>query len=242
MRSSKVRKRKSPENRSGRGRLRAAAALSVTAACALLAGCTGARRTGEGDYHETLDRLSRSVVELTASPEKSRIEGLIAQLRHELPARVAGEEAARRTEEERRLRSLARAVELSGLDVGFATEVKDWTGDGASDGVQLYFSPVDNVSDAVKLPGTLTAELRAQATFGRGRELDGWRVSPEELANSWNEALFPSYVLRLPWHGPAPEPGRALLEVQFEPIAGTAKQTTVLLEVPRPGSAQEEEK
>jgi hypothetical protein len=108
------------------------------------------------------------------------------------------------------------------IELGFATNGKDWTGDGADDGIELHLAPRDGVGSAIKTPGSAKVKLVAAdgGIFGGEKEIDEWVVSTDSLRISWNEGLFPAYILPLPWHASAPAAGPYELRVEFTPLYG----------------------
>lgn len=108
------------------------------------------------------------------------------------------------------------------IELGFATNGKDWTGDGADDGIELLLTPRDGAASAVKTPGNASVKLVAAdaGIFGTDKVVDEWVISTDTLKISWNEGLFPAYIVPLPWHVGPPAAGPYELRVTFRPLYG----------------------
>ncbi len=171
-------------------------------------------------YEEKFAEIDAALAQMPASPERNRIEMLLAEIRALALSDPDAVQLSDHIEEVATLRRLAAAVEVSQVEIGFATGFKDWDGDGEYDGIEVHFTPRDARGDAVKRPGRATIILLEHGFMGSMREVEEWTASPGLLANSWNEGLFPAYVLRLQWRGPTPEIGQASIRVNFQPLAG----------------------
>ncbi|MCD6404379.1 MAG: hypothetical protein J7M19_00970 [Planctomycetes bacterium] len=183
-------------------------------------------------HDDTFNALSKTVSDLPPSDEKARIERLIDRLQDDLVREKAAGGADTSPGEIEKLRELAKAVEPAGMELGFATGYKDWSGDGKPDGVEVYVTVRDKAGSAVKCPGHVSVHLGSKGLFGiGGKDFDEWNVSRDVLAESWNESLFPAYVLRLPWHGEAPDVDPAVLRVDFTPVHGKSLGAKKLLDL-----------
>jgi len=195
-------------------------------------GCAGGRKA-RPSCEETLAKLSFEVSLLPAADSKTRIEQLVAALEAQMAER---RRASAGEKETANLRAFASAARPTGIELGFATRGKDWSGDGADDGVEVYITPRDSAGSAMKCPGS--AEVRLVETAGgffkSPQVVDKWVISPDTLRISWNEALFPAYVLPLPWHGKPPAAGAYDLVVEFAPLGAQALSATRRIDVEHP--------
>jgi|GEM_PF-5627631 len=207
------------------------AAATIVLAAALSAGCAGGRPK-HPNYEETVGKLTREVSQMPPSQEKTRSEELLARLQAQLAE--AKDANARDEAKIAKLEAFAAAAAAVKLELGFATNGKDWTGDGRDDGVEVYIVPRDNTASAIKCPGGAEATLSEEGALGPGREIDKWVISTDTLRNSWNASLFPGYVVQLPWHEGAPKTGRATLTVRFTPLYGHALTATKTIDIKAP--------
>jgi hypothetical protein len=197
------------------------AAIIATAA----AGCAGEARP-QTTLQETASKLQTEASLLPASQHKARIEELASQLETQL-----AETADRETSLER-LAAFAAAAGAAKIELGFATDGKDWSGDGWDDGVEAHIIPRDDTGSAVKTPGAAEVELAEEGGLLSARKtIDSWVISTDTLRRSWNESLFPAYVAQLPWHAAAPAPGTYTLTVKFTPLYGQELTATKSIEV-----------
>ena len=211
--------------------MRFAAAAAAVLAAALLAGCAGHQKR-PGKYEETVGKLSKEVSQMPPSEEKKRSEELLAKLQGQL---VEARKTNERDEAELvKLKAFAAAAGAVKLELGFATSGKDWTGDGAVDGVAVYIVPRDATGSAVKCPGSAEVTLSEESAIGSGREIDRWVISTDSLRNAWNESLFPAYVAQLPWHEEAPKTKRGVLAVKFTPVYGQALSGRKTIDIATP--------
>ena len=198
--------------------------LAAIAAIAA-AGCAGEARP-QTTLQETASKLQTEASLLPASQHKARIEELASQMESQL-AETAGREANLD-----RLAAFAAAAGAAKIELGFATDGRDWSGDGSDDGVEVHIIPMDDTGSAVKTPGTAEVELVEEGGLLSARKtIDRWVISTETLRRSWNESLFPAYVAQLPWHATAPAPGAYTLDVKFTPLYGQELTATKSIEV-----------
>ncbi len=183
-------------------------------------------------HDDTLNALSRTVSDLPPSNEKAHIENLLKRLQGDLAREKSAGQFDISPAEIEKLRELAKAVYPVRMELGFATGYKDWSGDGKADGVEVYITVRDRTGSAIKCPGSVSVHLGSKGLFGiGGKDFDEWDVSSHVLAQSWNESLFPAYVLRLPWNGEVPNADVAVLRVDFTPVYGKGLTAKKLLEM-----------
>ena len=207
------------------------AAVLPAAAAFLAAGCAAPRAQGP-DYRQTLRELQAEVASLPTSDQKSRIVVLIDQLSKDLEAAAAKQKVS--PEQLAELQALAAAVRPVRIELGFATDGKDWDNDGYDDGVEVHLIPRDAAGSAIKSPGEVNVTLAEEGALGlggAGKARDSWEVTGGALEYSWNESIFPSYVVRLPWHGQPPVMAAGILLVTFTPLTGEAMTVRKAVEV-----------
>jgi hypothetical protein len=198
------------------------------------AGCAGIGK-GRSHYGDTVTQLSVEVAKLPPSNEKTRLEALVDSLEVQKPSasRLDRKTAAQLA----RLEAFAAAAGAARIDLGFATDGKDWSGKGADDGVEVHLIPRDGAASAVKCPGSVEVTLYEKGRLelvGLGTEIDRWVISTDTLMHSWNESLFPGYVVQLPWHETPPNGGPAVLAVTFTPLYGPPLEARKEIEIHRP--------
>jgi len=198
----------------------------MTAAIAVaLCGCAF-ESTERSSYADDFARIRAAVRRLEPSPERALLSELVEDLEAKMAddASIATDKAL--SDEMNRLRSIAKAYTPQRIELGFATGFKDWDEDGNHDGVEVYITPYDGTGSAVKSPGKARVFLQSQSFMGSIKTLEEWDVSEGLFANSWNEGVFPSYVLRLQWKAAAPEVDYATLAVEFNPVGGAKALTS----------------
>jgi hypothetical protein len=202
--------------------MRPIAAALLLAAVAAFAGCAG-RAQAKPSYSGTFTELSRQVAALPPSPQKEEIENLLDRLDNEILSQpTAGGSRLTETTIDN-LTRLGEFLAPAKVELGFATGAKDWTGDGADDGVEVQLVPRDETGSAIKTPGTVDVVLLREGALGIAlsrKELDHWTVMPNDLVRQWNASLFPAYVLQLPWHNGVPDAEGGILSVTFQPLFG----------------------
>lgn len=222
MRSSKKPKRSRSNSSPVTGRLWRA--LAAVALAGVLGACSPSRGV-PAQYDAEFARIEEALAKLPPSDEHSQLASLVKELQGKIAADTAlAENQARERDVERALK-IVRTYVPAKIELGFPTSVKDWDEDGAPDGVEVHFTPIDATGSALKFPGTAEVHLVGTGLLGSARELEKWSVSAGLLANSWNESVFPAYVLRLPWKEAAPEIDSATVKVIFSPAGGTAAKT-----------------
>jgi len=210
-------------------RLVFAAILALSAA-----GCAGIGKD-RSRCETTVSELSAEVAKLPPSDEKTRLQALVGELETLKPSasRLDRKTAAQLAG----LEAFASAAGAVKLDLGFATNGKDWSARGADDGVEVHLIPRDGAASAVKCPGSVEVTLYEKGRLeliGLGTRIDRWVISTDTLMHSWNESLFPGYVVQLPWHGTPPEGGPAVLSVTFTPLYGRPLEARKEIEIHRP--------
>ena len=193
---------------------------AVIAASIALTMCSCASAPSAPPYRQKFAELDTALAKLPPSRERSRAETIAGEIRALVAADPGAAREAQRLDELEALRNLARAMEVKEHRIGFASGLKDWDSDGEYDGIEVHFTPLDSQGDAVKRPGTAVIYLLEKGFLASTREIEEWTASAGLLANSWNEGLFPAYVLRLQWKGEAPEMNYASIQVDFYPVGG----------------------
>jgi hypothetical protein len=193
-------------------------ALPVILAVSLLFGCASPRKSVP--YGDDIRAIRAAAVSLPASPQRSEILSLIGEFQKRLEKDLAFSESHELIEEAERLQSFAESIMPTSMELGFATCFKDWTKDGAYDGVEVIITPLDKSSSAVKAPGSAEVSLYSSGFLGARKLIDRWEIRPGLMANSWNDRLFPGYIVRLEWTNAEPEEENCILEVAFTPLAG----------------------
>lgn len=184
-------------------------------------------------YDDRFVELESAVSELPESPGKDRVRDLVGEMRNLVAAdSIAARENDRLTEMEE-LGRLGEASRVVRLEIGFASSLKDWDADGEYDGIEVYFTPRDAEGDAVKRPGYAVIYLLEKGFLGSTKDIEEWTASAGLLERSWNEGLFPAYVLRLQWQGAPPDILYGTVRVDFHPLAGDALSATKPLESSR---------
>lgn len=207
----------------------------VLAAVVLVAtfGCA-TRREAAPSYAGTFTELTREVSALPPSARKDRIEDLLDRLGNEILSQQGPGGGSLSESAIENLTKLGEYMAPAKLELGFATESRDWTGDGVDDGIEVYLIPRDDSGSAIKTPGTMEAILLKESAIGLGitqKEMDRWTVPPDDITKRWNSSLFPGYILRLPWHNGIPDAPAAILTVTFEPLFGQSLTARKRIEI-----------
>jgi hypothetical protein len=197
-------------------------ALALCALAAALGGCAPARTTAKPDYDARLGGIRAAIIRLPASDERTELSRLVSALEREIASDSSLSERAVLEREVEQLRQLVDATSVHSLELGFATSFKDWTGDGEHDGIEVHITPGDAPGSAITRPGSAEVILQTAGFLGTVKELQRWEVSAGLLAESWNESLFPAYIVRLPWKTDPPDVRSATVHVDFRPVSGEA--------------------
>ncbi|MHC4714378.1 MAG: hypothetical protein ACYTAN_14095 [Planctomycetota bacterium] len=205
-------------------------ALALCALAAALGGCAPAQTTAKHDYDARFGEIRAAIIRLPASEERTELSRLVSALEGEISSDSSLAERAALEREAEQLRQLVDAAAVDSLELGFATAFKDWTGDGEYDGIEVHITPRDSTGSALKRPGSAEVVLQTSGFFGSVKELQRWEVSAGLLAESWNESLFPAYILRLSWKNDPPDVRSAIVHVDFRPVAGKAVSASFQIE------------
>ncbi len=197
-------------------------AFALCALAAALGGCAPAQTTAKPDYDARFGEIRAAIIRLPASDERAELSRLVSALEREISSDSSLSQRAALDREAEQLRHLVDASAVGSLELGFATAFKDWTGDGQYDGIEVHVTPRDSNGSAIKRPGSAEVVLQTSGFFGSVKEVERWEVPAGLLAESWNESLFPAYILRLPWKAEAPDVRSAVVLVDFRPVAGKA--------------------
>jgi hypothetical protein len=108
------------------------------------------------------------------------------------------------------------------------TQVKDWTGDGKLDGIEVVVELLDDFDEPVRAPGKMTFELfrylRGEPNPAGDRLVNPWvgsLLTREEQAAHWSPALR-AYTFQLAY--PQVSQGQYyVLSVTFESAGGTTR-------------------
>jgi len=108
------------------------------------------------------------------------------------------------------------------------TQVKDWTGDGKLDGIEVVVELLDDFDEPVRAPGTMRFELfryeKGEPNPAGERLVNPWigsLVTREEQAEHWSPALR-AYTFQLSF--PKISAGQTyVLSVTFESAGGTTR-------------------
>lgn len=211
-------------------------ALAAVALAGILGACSLSRSV-PAQYGEDFARIETTLGKLPPSDEKSQLASLVKELEGKIASDTSLAEHQALEREVEHVREIARAYMPVKIELGFPTAVKDWDEDGAPDGVEVHFTPIDTTGSALKFPGTAEVYLVGTGLLGNTRELEKWSISAGLLANSWNESVFPAYVLRLPWKGAPPRIDSATVKVVFSPAGeGASKTASRVIKMPAPPS------
>jgi len=203
-------------------------AILVLSLALSLSSCASA--PSRASWDDKFAELESAVSELPESPGKGRVRDLVGEMRRLVAADGTAARESDRLAEIDALNRLAESSRVVELEIGFASGLKDWDADGELDGIEVYFTPRDAEGDAVKRPGYADIYLLEKGFLGSTKELETWTASQGLLASSWNEGLFPAYVLRLQWRGAPPEILYGTVRVDFHPLAGEALSASRHLE------------
>ncbi len=124
-------------------------ALAAVALAGILGACS-LSRSAPAQYDTEFARIEQTLQKLPPSDEKSQLASLVKELQERIASDTAlAEHQALEGEVERAL-EIARTYVPAKIELGFPTSVKDWTEDGAPDGVEVHFTPIDATGSALK--------------------------------------------------------------------------------------------
>ncbi len=100
------------------------------------------------------------------------------------------------------------------------TKLRSWDDDQLPDGIEVVLRPLDAFDDQTKAIGTFRFELhlfRKASSDSRGTRIGFWEVditNKKAQMQHW-DPITCTYRFRLQWDGPAPLPGKYVLQVTY---------------------------